>query len=113
MLDYIKDHWNGNLPLWKAYWIGNILVIFAAVAGGFLFGATLAIILPAMAPATYSLLGMIFVGWPLTAWLMVGVWRSATVWTAENPRKFWVWGRVAQFMVILGIIQVVLQMAAV
>jgi hypothetical protein len=113
MLNYITDHWNGKLPLWKAYWINNFLALFVTVAVAFFLGMTFALILPPLPPKVYSIMGVILVGLPISIWVLVGIWRSASLWTTNNPRKFWVWGRLAQVSVILGVFRTIVEVVAV
>lgn len=65
MQEYLKSHWNGQLPLWKSFWLS---VVTATLLFAFL------------AAAFYSLstvVGMLFTALAIPAWIWshVGLWR--------------------------------------
>lgn len=96
MFTYIKKHWDGDLPLWKAYWVNGILALmFALVVGftlGFIFGIA-ARPVPNIPQSVYE-----FMLLPVTIWLLVGVWKSATKYTGSVIIKYFVY-----FVVVLRI----------
>lgn len=91
---YIADHWTGNHPLWRAYWVNNILlsILLSLLIGPFI-SATASVLAAAM--------GLVFIV-ALNVWGLVGVWRSAGFYVKEHrfPRAFLGW--LAYFACILG-----------
>jgi hypothetical protein len=116
MMQYIKDHWNGALPLIKAYWIGAAVAFVAASVIGGLAVITTALfevfVLEAVSSSlVYSLIWLAVVLAPFV-WWAVGVWRSAETWTIENAKTAqFHYGRAAQLVVILMSIWFVLKIA--
>jgi len=99
---YILDHWNGQHPLWKSYWINAVLI--SMVVGGIL-GLVLGFALGA-AGVTMSAAGWkIIAAWltvPIQVWGSVGVWRAAETYTLTTQK---LWGRLAQVAVVLGFLK--------
>lgn len=98
---YIKRHWRGELSLPVAYWLNGLLA-------GFVLAALMYIIpwneLLSDAPL-YFLAALFFVlafEWAATAWQSVGIWRSATRYSANGGPKRW--AQLAKIMVVIGIL---------
>ena len=112
MNTYIKAHWDGTLPLWKTYWVNGILARLAAMAIGALVGGMLGATGTFLSEQAWGILSP-FLVMPVTVWSLVGVWRAGRTYTLANPqKKFWCWGRLARFLVVVGIIRSVLELAA-
>jgi hypothetical protein len=98
---YWLRHWNGSLPLGISFWINGNLLSAAAVA---LVMGLASSDLAAEMPRWFSAAGVVY--WLalllLTVWQLVGIWRSAANHiSAGHARR---WARLAQAMVIFGII---------
>jgi len=98
-VNYIRRHWNGELPLATAFWVN---VFFLGILLGFIevwfdqfppveHPVTLAQIVVAYFVFT------VFVVYP---WQVVGVWRSADHYSKETNSGRW--GGVVRFLVVLG-----------
>ena len=111
----VARHWRGELPLWVSYWvfgfIGRIVIAIISVAIVTIFKLDKGY---NPAPIFYANI-LIWLGIFLTAiWQMVGVWRSATRYTAlrtrlgaKKParRSTPLWAGLAKTAVILGFVQ--------
>lgn len=99
--NYIARHWRGDLSLPVSYWVNGFLGnIVAVVAVALLtesmdfkedFRPELALLAVTGAWITILI---------IATWQVVGVWRSATIYSETNLRGYW--GGVAKFMVCLA-----------
>ena len=102
-----KDYWEGKVLLVKSYWIGCILTPIALVIP----------ILPALEGGRVSEgYAMFTVLWffAMTAaniYLLIGGFRSATIYVAEKKKKKQNsgWGIAAQILIVLGGISIILE----
>lgn len=102
MFNYIRRHWRGELSLGISYWLnsflGNLIAFAAIFAINSVIEDTLKpVLILAGLIVNYALLSAI------TIWIITGTWRSAINHKEKTGRK--VWATVAQFMLILGVIQ--------
>jgi hypothetical protein len=104
----IARHWRGELPLWVSYWIfgfvGNAAVALIPVAVVAIFNTDKGYDPSSIFYATI----VVWAGMLLVAvWQMVGVWRSATRYTADCARlgKRALWGNLAKLVIILGVLR--------
>ena len=99
---YVLDHWHGRHSLPRSYWINGGLI-----GGG--IGVVLPITVEALLEFTLSVqltsvisLLVMIVGLGVWLWSIVGIWRSATRHSVRGGHA--TWARVAQGMVILGLL---------
>ncbi|MDX1923552.1 MAG: hypothetical protein SFW65_10545 [Alphaproteobacteria bacterium] len=93
---FVNRAWNGELPLWQAFWG---LTVFPNVCLNLLVKLIAAII---PIPVFLSLLGIVtfIITVPLTVLQIVAVWRSAVNYNAANPNVYW--GYAAQAVMAIG-----------
>ncbi len=98
----VRRHWRGELPLGRAVAV-NLLLVDALLAVAVLAWETAEPILPPAVGALSTMLAVL-AGVALAGWQMMGLWRCAGVHvhTAAQP----LWGRLTQFLVVLGFAQV-------
>lgn len=91
---WLKKLWNGEYPLWKTYWLFNVLASFVFY---------LALVLAIGALEGNIQLLLIVVGGLSLLWMayifvaLGGLWRSAQAYTG-----CWVWKYLSYFIVIVG-----------
>lgn len=102
--NWIARYWRGDLPLWLSYWVISFIINLTtpALAAGIalLFkGNTYQPLRSFSAIVAVWLVALI-----ITAWQLVGLWRSARHYRAAKVRagKWGVWGIAAQMAVVLG-----------
>jgi hypothetical protein len=101
--NYLVRHWRGELSLPVSYWLNGFLVLLAATAAGVAFSSFIeGNQVAAGAPMASALVGFIIVIVLLSSWQLVGIWRSATRYSAGG-KKFW--GAAAKVIVLLGIVR--------
>ena len=66
-MNLINKFWNGDITLWKSYWIAGVII---PIPLGFIVGFLAAAL--GLAPVSYKVVMITYIGWTL-----VGVWRSA------------------------------------
>lgn len=99
---YFSNHFNGLQPLWQSYWInGWILGLpFNIIFSGLLVPST---------GSGDSLLDIFTPGWLVISialiiiykiWWLVGLYRSANVYSKNNPNRLW--GLIAKIIVGIG-----------
>jgi hypothetical protein len=111
----VRRHWRGELPLWVSYWVfgflGNIVMALLPVLIAALFHTNSGFYPPAI-------FATIIATWTATAvvmtWQLVGVWRSAEVYSAARLArgKGSGWAALAQIAVVLGLLRAVWAVAA-
>jgi hypothetical protein len=97
-------HWRGELSLPMAYWVSGILV---GVLGRINAGAVEFVVARNDVSASmYALMlaGAVLLDIAMTAWLMVGIWRSASSHKSRGGRVFWAW--VAKSIVIISAVAI-------
>jgi hypothetical protein len=102
-----KDYWEGKVPLVKSYWIGCILIPIALVIP----------ILPALGGGRvsdgYAMFTVLWFFAMIAAniYLLIGGFRSATIYVAEKKKKKQNsgWGIAAQILIVLGGIRTALE----
>lgn len=106
--NFVSRNWRGEFPLWIAYWgFGFLGTLAVWIAVWFLSDAVAEI-------TVYH--PLVFLGWlaavwalaiVVTAWQLVGIWRSAGHSIIDcrrsGKRAFWAWA--ARFMVAIGVIR--------
>jgi hypothetical protein len=104
----IARHWRGELPLWVSYWIfgflGNVAVALIPIAAVAIFNTDKGYDPSSIFYATI----VVWAGVLLVAiWQMVGVWRSATRYTAARAQlgERALWGNLAKIVIILGVLR--------
>ena len=102
--NFVIRHWRGELSLPVSYWVNGFLVgLLVAIA------AVTARAYLEQSDADYGIAAAFALLWAtvlvLTAWQVVGVWRSASNYTAAVEKRRFSWGSVAQFVVALGVIR--------
>ena len=104
--NFVARHWRGEFPLWTSYWVFGFLTNIALLM---LISAVTAILTKdEFVPWKILLtLTLIWLGACLAiVWQTVGVWRSATRYSAErNGQKKAVWGGIAKLFIALGVIR--------
>jgi hypothetical protein len=101
--NYFVRHWRGDLSLPVSYWINGFLVSLAAYI--VVFGFTVLIEsakLQAGAPIALALTCSLIVVLVLSAWQLVGIWRSASRHSVKGKRF---WPGAAKAMVIITILK--------
>lgn len=95
MTSTLQALWDGQVPLWRAYWI------YGVVVNGLLFGiaGTLLVLMIGLRPLMIAHLAFVFVA---TAFNLVAVWRSAGNYT--GPR---VWAILARIACVLGTLSLI------
>jgi hypothetical protein len=97
---YFSRHWHGELSLPAAFWVNNgllsvpagiaigVLAAWIAARGDYLRGGSIAIL----------------VAWPLlmafSVWCIVGAWRSASAYLADDGSRLWGYG--AKLLLAVG-----------
>jgi hypothetical protein len=106
--NYVLRHWRGELSLPVAYWVNGLLVLVVTSLVTFAFTALMqgGYAAPG-APAAALLLGFFVLLTSLSAWQMVGIWRSATRHAAKGSAF---WAVVAKVIVIIGAVRVAVEM---
>jgi hypothetical protein len=104
----IARHWQGELPLWASYWIfgflGNVAVALIPIAAVAIFNTDKGYDPSSIFYATI----VVWAGALLVAvWQMLGVWRSATRYTAARAQlgQRALWGTLAKIVIILGVLR--------
>lgn len=107
MRSYVGRHWRGEASLGRSFWLSFVLLELAV-------GAGLHFLQPAEDGSLLADLAWMWLPMPfLTAlfvWQVVGVWRSAR--RTIEQRHRWLWPRLAQGCVIVGVLLTLLGMAA-
>lgn len=100
---FIARHWRGDLPLGVSYWlIGVALTVLVLLALPLLGEALGDVDLDARASGA-AVLGFYLFAVALTAWQLVGIWRSAGRHVARGGRRLW--ARLARVMVVIGVLR--------
>jgi hypothetical protein len=106
--NYFVRHWRGELSLPVSYWVNGLLATIAASTTSFGF---ITLIeggeVRAGAPMALALICFILLLLALSAWQMVGIWRSATRRSGRGSR---VWPVLAKASVIIGIVRVAIEL---
>jgi hypothetical protein len=106
--NYLARHWRGELSLPVSYWLNGLLVLLAATAAGLTFSSFVqSSQVTAGAPMAAALTCFTIVIVLLSTWQMVGIWRSATRYSASG-KAFW--GTAAKIVVVLGAIRSVVDL---
>lgn len=99
MRGYVGRHWRGEASLGRSFWLGYVLLGLAA-------GAGLRFLQPAEDSSVLADLGWMWLPMPfliaLSVWQVVGVWRSAR--RTIQQRRRWLWPRLAQGCMIVGVL---------
>jgi hypothetical protein len=99
---YFVRHWRGELSLAMAYWASGILanVLIRSTDGA----VDLIAERNDFSPAPYAAMSIAVAlfGLVMTAWLFVGIWRSASRHKSRGGRVVWAW--VAKSLVVAGVI---------
>lgn len=105
-IDYIKQHWSGELPLGVSYWINGVIV---SLVGGFIgalsstyFGSNYA---PKLSLAWMIIYPPIVIA--ISIWQLVGICRSANNHVSATGRRFW--ATAARVFLVLGLLQAAMQ----
>ncbi len=111
----VARHWRGELPLWVSYWvigfIGNIIIAIISVAMVTIFKLDKGYNPVSSFYANILIWTGIFL---IAVWQMVGVWRSATRYTAVPTRldektaarrPTPLWAGLAKIVIVLGFVQ--------
>ncbi|MGH7927129.1 MAG: hypothetical protein ACREQV_04985 [Candidatus Binatia bacterium] len=105
---YCVRHWRGTLSLPVSFWINGNATSLALVALVMAVASTDAV---TEMPRWFSAAGVAY--WlfliVMTVWQLVGVWRSAGNYLCQGKSQCW--GRLAQAMVIAGIIASIFSLA--
>ncbi len=106
--NFVARHWRGDFPLWVSYWmfgfLGNITVALIPVGAAVIFSTN-----KGYDPSSIFYASIVM--WTgvalVTVWQMVGVWRSATRYTAARTRlgEQTLWGGLAKAVVVLGFLR--------
>jgi len=101
--NFIVRHWRGELPLPVSYWIlvvllGLVVVYLCGVAAD----ALAAVDIGPLAIGLY-VVALITLLLAITAWQLVGTWRSAGNYMKSSKTPFW--GGLARFVVIIACIR--------
>jgi hypothetical protein len=97
--NYLLRHWRGELSLPMAYWVSGIAV---GVLGRINAGVVESVVAESDVSASlYALMlaWVVLFDLAMTAWLMVGIWRSASRHRSRGGRVLWAW--VAKGIVIM------------
>jgi hypothetical protein len=92
--EFLAKHWNGEFPLWRAYWVNSVLLAnITYLVTCLLLGLTLGVINidGTLTNKTINLLSALAYV-PFLGWAIVGTWRSATAYPGQ------VWGLVAKIV---------------
>lgn len=105
MKNFIRQHWLGELPLAMSYWLVGVFLSIPILLSLNALSAYLDLITPSLTYTVWVLLIYAVILLAYQSWVTVGIWRSA-----ENYKKLKhpkVWGRLAQFMVVISTFQVI------
>jgi hypothetical protein len=89
---YIGRHWRGEHSLIKSYWLHGILAALLTFAVALLGEAMIEPVLYPVAYASFWICLLILLGLS-QVWVIVGVWRSASRYAVEQPKRYWVESR--------------------
>ena len=96
-MNFIKNFWNGNVPLVISYWvIGVIVNVIVSFAIGFIV-TFLLIILGAPNTSINIVLHLCLIAWVI--FLTVGIWRSSDKYPGKK-----IWPIITKIVLIIGII---------
>ncbi len=99
---YIARHWRGELPLAVSYWVNGTFASLAALMLTVVVGAVVDF---SRAPRFWSalLIGVWFAVLAMSAWQVVGVWRSAGGHPGRGGSRRW--AVAARVAVVVGVVQ--------
>lgn len=85
MIEYVKRHWQGKLPLWQAFWLNTIFIPK-------LLNVVLISLITTTSSMSLALAAIIFVFFE-TIWSLIGCWRSAMDYGTSHsyPRALLAW----------------------
>jgi len=102
---YMARHWRGELSLAKSYWVNtfllSVVILTVVTTVGLLTERIEFSDHPTVLAAT--LISFWLVGFLITPWQLVGLWRSASNHATQTSRFFW--PRVSQIIVVLGVFE--------
>ena len=100
---FVLDHWNGNFPLAKSFWMVGVLLNF--VFGLPFVYAQLNIDTMSDGAATFFLIYVAF--WvAFFVWVNVGIWKSSSNYIASKKNSpFWGWA--ARVVVVLSVVRAI------
>lgn len=105
-LNYIANHWRGDLSLAKSYWINTLLLSlpFTILLSSLESLALTIRTMEQQALFFWTLAFLTVFAFPLTAWQLIGTWRSATKRTVTTGKSGW--SSVAKVVMVIAWIQV-------
>jgi hypothetical protein len=107
--NYIKDHWQGKLPLSKSYWINGSLIsgVFSVLI--FIFTSKIEDSNASLQSWALAILCLKFAAIAIWVWGIVGIWRSSNMHEHRggNPA----WATAAKIMVVAGSLNVAGQLS--
>lgn len=100
---FIRRHWRGELSLPVSYWLIGTVLGTAVVLLTFFLVDWVDSLTPSITFTAWLVLLMYPAIWALMLWIYVGIWNSSTNYTSAGKSK--VWGYLAKFGVIVGLLQ--------
>ena len=106
-VDYVSNHWRGDLSLAKSYWLNTFLLSlpFTIMLGSLDSLAQAVRTLEETALFFWLLASLTVFVFPLTIWQLIGTWRSATKRTINTGKSGW--SSVAKVVMVFGWLQFV------
>ena len=106
-VDYVSNHWRGDLSLAKSYWLNTFLLSlpFTVMFGSLESLAQAVRTLEETALFFWVLASLTVFAFPLTIWQLIGTWRSATKRTINTGKSGW--SSVAKVVMVFGWLQFV------
>lgn len=100
--NFLLKHWRGHYPLWFSYWIIGTVLTIPLVLLLHLAGKLDVIKTLGGRPAGFYIGFVCLSALAITAWQLVGIWRSATRYRAAGGKR--AWALAAKTMIVLAII---------
>ena len=103
-MNYIRRHWQGELPLAVSFWVNVLLVNFVVVLVQTALFSNLIDVYP-------PIVARLFFGFTVVVtalvypWQIIGLWRSCSRHIYETKKS--AWARAAQVLVVLGLLATV------
>ena len=95
-MQYLKSLWNGELALWKSFWVFGVVVLFALNIASSIFLSEFLVSNPS---AGGFFIGIyVIIVWGYTGLAYVGIWRSA-----NKYNGFQLWAYAAKLRILLNI----------
>jgi hypothetical protein len=101
--NFFVRHWRGELPLPLSFWLNGVLVSVIMLAGARYVAENIDVD-TGPGTAIFSLVCLWIVIALVTAFQVVGIWRSAARYASAKPEKAW-WGVGAQVVMCMRVLQ--------